>query len=366
MVVSLLQGSSPQSMAFAPSGVGALLGLLAAVGSLVLLTVLTRQVRKEKRETAERRSPARIWSGHMRLGHMWLGHIWPLIPVVPIYAAVVGLSLLLGLRPEALALGQRVQLESAPWERTTRWRYEITNAAEEPVGEAECAVQPGAEAIVLECEMAQSAYEVDAASGFFKDGAVTQTQTIRWERETMSVLDGEIEASYVVGEDQARVEAVIRDGALRVRVDEEGRADREVERCYQLEDVETNQGAPPAEEPCRIEDDLVAGGGVFSPLLVGEWPWRFSALPMQLAYSREASVLWPYRSVEGVEGRAPAGDEVFVVVRTAEELTTPAGDFVTWRVTVGERFTAWYTADDPHHLVAYSDDMVTWRVTSIE
>jgi len=350
LAVSLLQGSNPQSMAFAPSGVGALVGLLAALASLALITALTSPEREQRRV--------------MERG--WLASMLPLIPLVPLYAALVGLSLLLGLRPEALALGRRVALDPGPWEEKTRWTYEINNAAEEQVGQADCTLQPEADSFVLECEMEQSAYEIDAASGFFKDGAVTQTQTTRWDRETMSVLDAEIEASYTVGEEQATLEALVSDGGLRVRVDEEGQTGAEFEGCYQLEGSEGGEGVPPAEEPCRVEDDLLAGGGVFSPLLAGEWPWRFSALPMELAYSREARVLWPYRSVDGVEGRAPAEKDVFVIVRTAEQVTTPAGEFVTWRVTVGEKYTAWYTVETPHHLVAYSDDMVTWRVSEIE
>jgi hypothetical protein len=85
--------------------------------------------------------------------------------------------------------------------------------------------------------------------------------------------------------------------------------------------------------------------------------------PFEIAYSRELSLVWPYRSAEGIEGRAPAKQVGFVVVRTAEQLSTPAGEFVTWRVTVGERYTAWYTVEAPHTLVAYRDDMVTWRLT---
>jgi hypothetical protein len=28
---------------------------------------------------------------------------------------------------------------------------------------------------------------------------------------------------------------------------------------------------------------------------------------------------------------------------------------------VGEKYTAWYTVEAPHTLVAYSDDIVTWQ-----
>jgi hypothetical protein len=39
---------------------------------------------------------------------------------------------------------------------------------------------------------------------------------------------------------------------------------------------------------------------------------------------------------------------------------TPAGNFVAWRVKIGERQTAWYEADPPHRLLKYDDGMHVW------
>jgi membrane protease YdiL (CAAX protease family) len=349
MVISFLQEGRLRRAGFTPSLTGALVGGLVAVAALWLLT------RWSSRPDREQEPPRRGW----------LARNWPIFPVVPIYAAVIALGVLVGVRPEALALGQRVELTSAPWEREVRWSYEIRNAVDEPVGEATCSLTPRPDAFVLDCSMEQTAYEADAPTGFFQEGSVTQRQTVRWDRTTLTIVDAEIGATVSEGSAEVELEARVEDGALSVRLDGAGEETR-FDRCYRLDGVGEPEGSPHAEEPCRVDGGLLAGGGAFSPLMVGEWPWRLSALPFELAYSRQGTLLWPYRAVEEIDARASAREDVFVVVRTAEQIVTPAGEFVTWRVTVGDKQTAWYAVDPPHHLVAYSDDMVTWRLTEVE
>ncbi len=350
VLVSFLEGGGLRRVGFSPSAVGALVGALVAGAALWLLTARTERPQRE-RETAERG---------------WLGRNWPLAPVLPIYAAVIALSVLVGVRPEALALGQPVELSAAPWDEEVAWRYEVRNALDEPVGAAECSLTPEADAFVLDCSMEQSAYEADAPSGFFKEGAVSQGQTARWDRQTLALEGARIEASVPEGADRVELVTRVGDGAMSVRVDGDAEEGEQMDRCYDLPQAVEGEGAPPTEEPCRVDGGFLTGGGAFSPLMAGEWPWRLSALPFQLAYSREAALLWPYRSVPDVDGRAPAKGDVTVVVRTAEEITTPAGTFVTWRVTVGETYTAWYTVEAPHHLVAFDDGMLNWRLTAVE
>jgi hypothetical protein len=348
LAVAFLEGTNPERAVFTPSPLGALVGGLVAVAALVLLVRLT--VPREPGTREPRRS--------------WLGRNWPLIPIPAIYAAVLGLGILFGIRPEALSLGQRVELASAPWEGTTRWRYEVQNAVDEPVGEAECTVAREGASFVLECAMEQAAYEADAPTGFFQEGAVAQRQTVRWDRETLALEEARIEATVPQGEEPVELTATVEDQALSVGVDGEG-GQEPFDPCYLLDGSGQEGDSPPVEAPCEVDDVFLAGGGPFSPLMAGGWPWRLSALPFQLAYSREATLLWPYRGVEGGEGRVPAKQDVFVVVRTADLVTTPAGEFVTWRVTVGDTHTAWYTVDAPHHLVAYDDGMVHWQLTEV-
>jgi membrane protease YdiL (CAAX protease family) len=337
-------------LAFVPSATGALVGVVIALAGLWLL--------------ARRTPPPSRERGAVRRG--WLGRNWPVLPVVPITGLILGLGLLVGARPDLLSLGRRVELTSGPWDEEVHWRYEIQDALAEPVGEAECAVTPGATSFVLDCSMEQSASEADAPSGFSQEGEVVQHQTARWDTETLELVAAEIAGAFSEGGDQVALEALVADGRLSVSVDGTGAQEEQFDLCYALPGTRETERALRTEDPCSVEGAYLAGGGFFSPLMVGEWPWRFSALPFELLYSAEANLLWPYRSAEGIDGRAPARQEGFVVVRTAEQVSTPAGEFVTWRVTVGEKYTAWYTVEPPHHLVAYDDDAVTWRLTQVD
>ena len=73
---------------------------------------------------------------------------------------------------------------------------------------------------------------------------------------------------------------------------------------------------------------------------------------LQLLMSGQTTVVGPF-SVPLIEREA-------VVVRTADLFPTATGDVITWRVSLGDEYTAWYSADEPHTLVGYSDDMVRW------
>ncbi len=285
---------------------------------------------------------------------------------MPIYAAVIALGVLFGVRPEVLALGESVELGPAPWQEARRWTYEIRNALDEPVGEAECSLTPESASFLLECSMEQSAYDADAPTGFFSEGRVTQQQVVRWDRQTLALDEATIEATFSQGPEEVDLTATVEDGQMTVQADGATDGAQRFDGCYELPPTGRAGDSLPTEDPCRVEDAFLAGGGVFSPLMAGEWPWRLSALPFEIAYSREAALAWPYRSAEEIDGRAPAREDTVVVVRTAEQVSTPAGDFVTWRVTMGERLTAWYAVDPPYDLVAFDDDMVTWRLTAVD
>lgn len=275
-----------------------------------------------------------------------LGRAWSLVVVALLFAFLAGSALVVGTTPQALSFGLPVELDSAPWITSTRWTYTIQNAAEETVGAATCTLEPEPDTYLLRCTMQQEAYTTDTPVGFFSEGATEQEQEVRWDRQMLQLQAATVEA--VIREQDApqrlsaRLEPV--DEGLRLMVQVNGE---------QLDAI-------------SVPDDvLLAGGGVVSPLLIGEWPWRLSALPFAPSHSRIATIAWPYHS-RGNEARAPAVDEAGVIVRTADELSTPLGDWVTWRVDVGDRYTAWYTVDAPHTLVGYSDDMVTWLLTDVE
>jgi membrane protease YdiL (CAAX protease family) len=269
---------------------------------------------------------------------------WPVAAVVIIFMGVAAFEVIATVDPEVLALGQPLEFQNPPWQEASTWHYEIRDAGGDAVGKAQCSLTPGLNVWDLNCQAQQAAYEVRTPTSFFSEGAVEEHLWAEWDQTSMMLVRAELTATIASG---TVVTATVRS------------ADEELELLVAVGGRSAGRLGLPATA-------LVAGGGARSPLMIGEWPWRLSALPFRAAYSRRVSLAWPYRSVEGIEGRAPFDESTTLRVRNAERFSTPAGTFAAWRVVVGDRLTAWYDTNPPHALVGYNDDLLTWVLTEAE
>ncbi len=258
---------------------------------------------------------------------LWLLKLWPLGIAVPVTVGLVLLTLFVGLFPELLSLGMRVNLDAAPWETAETWRYEILNPVDEPVGEATCTVTPGEATFELTCDVEQEAFEVTEGRSYWNADPIDEQMRIVWDAETLNIVEGQITGIRYGGTPfEVRLEPVS-DG-LRLTIAEDG----------------TQVAAQ------TLPADAVLAGR--SPLAAGDWPWRYMAMPFGVSQARETTAVRPGDSLEV--------SDMHVIVRTADIFPATGQGDITWRVTVGEYFTAWYAADEPHTLVGYTDDMVTW------
>ncbi len=264
----------------------------------------------------------------------WLRRTWPLLIAVLIFVVLAGLQFVAGRFPEALAF-DRLDLQEAPSEGPTRWQYELRNILDEPVGHAECRLTPEPEdgVFALDCQVQQAAFEARKGRSYFNMDEMDLHQMIRWQRDGLHLVEGE--AVQQSGEHHL---------ALTLAPDGE-----------ELVLSVSQDGGPPQE--LTLPDDV---------LLAAEWPWRLSSLPFSLSYSRKATLAWPSQWREETQSSGPVAEDICVVVRDAGPVWTPAGRFVTWRVTVGDRQTAWYDAEAPHTLVRYHDGIVTYLLTEVE
>ena len=94
-------------------------------------------------------------------------------------------------------------------------------------------------------------------------------------------------------------------------------------------------------------------------LLEGEWPWRLSALDFNLGMSWKATLAWPNRWSAQDQRNVPTAQDIVLTVQGAEPIATPAGNFIAWKVKVGNQ-TAWYDADFPHTLLRYDNGLVSY------
>ena len=250
----------------------------------------------------------------------WLARAWPIAGALLIFMFMAGLEFFIGRFPEILAAG-RLELAREAWQAPVTWNYELRNVLDQPVGQSECTLSAGGTVYSLQCSLRQEAFEARQGSSFYKTGAFEIKRISRWEPDSLLLVDGE-------GTQQGEPDNL----EWAVRSSGDGLI------------LSVTQGGKPLK-------DLSLPAGSF---LEGEWPWRLQALPFSLGYSRWISLARPLLWSEEAQASVPQVVKTLLVVEGAEPLATPAGNFIAWRVKVGDQ-TAWYDADIPHTLLQYDN-----------
>ena len=257
--------------------------------------------------------------------------MWPLGVAALLYVVVGGLELVIGRYPEFTAAGQRVTFAAAPWQEPVRWRYELRNVLDDPVGEADCLLSPQNDLLVLTCQMRQEAFEAQVDGSFWSSDDAEYRTTAVWRREDLYLVEAEGVRESDTLFFAYTITPVNDDLLLR----------------GELPEVSEELSLPP--------DALVRF----------EWPWRLSALPFSLGYSREMTVAWPLRYRHVTEDSGPDKEEGHLIVRGATPIHTPLGNAIAWHVQVGDQ-QAWYDVEPPHHLLHYEDGFHTWLLVAVE
>ncbi|HQE93763.1 MAG TPA: CPBP family intramembrane metalloprotease [Anaerolineae bacterium] len=278
----------------------------------------------------------------------WRKWAWmvPLVVMLGIYGYSAFGEVVVGRFPETLAVEKLTLQPPAAWDIPTRWYYSIQGGINQTVGTATCELTPQADSIELACRVHQDAFKADlpfevpagldvsALLGFSLAGeAGESTQHVGWAKTdlTLQSLTGTRQTNH------ARLTLA--------HITVGGTPTLQVERAGVTET---------ATLPAEI-------------LVDGEWPWRLSALPFAMTYGSTQPLALV--SAEGHIQIVPA----FVLVTGSEPSWTPAGNFITWKVTVtcemdGQEttLTAWYDVEAPHTLVRYDNGEVSYLLERIE
>ena len=261
--------------------------------------------------------PARSWS---------IGSAWPVFIIFFIFIFLASIEFVFGRNPE-LVVNQPLQLSAPPWEQPENWQYELRNPLGEAVGEANCRVSPGEFTYSLDCQVDITAFSVELDRSLFQMDTMTSHSKYYWSAGSLELVQAEILHEGEFGWLQATVDSVEDQLILEVHFSDTG---------YQQISLPPNT------------------------LLLDELPWRLSALPFRVAFGSEATLAWPARWDEELQQNLPGSKESVILVHGGEPLATPAGNFISWRVSIGQERTAWYSVEPPHTLLRYDDGVLTY------
>jgi membrane protease YdiL (CAAX protease family) len=254
-----------------------------------------------------------------------IGVFWPLLVALFIFFTLAGLEFISGRFPEALA-ASNVKLSAPPWKQSSQWTYELQNILDEPVGDADCQLAPESRDFQFTCRLHQQAFKVQKGNSLFQTDAYDYQISATWQKDNLYLTKADAlqEGSSLGFSFTLRQVA----GGLLLSV----------------------------KPPSNPTDTLSLPANA---LLEGEWPWRLSALDFNLGLSWKATLAWANRWSAQDQRSLPTAQNVIVTVQGSEPIATPAGNFIAWKVVVGDQ-TAWYDSNYPHTLLRYDNDFVSY------
>lgn len=260
-----------------------------------------------------------------------LSDFWPLIVAVPIVVVLVLAELVVGLFPQALA-SEELALGPPPWNSASRWTYELRDAEEQLLGQAECQLEPGSEVYNLQCLVQNTADFIETGQEQPTHGGFQTSSLADWD--DFSLLVAGMTGRHEEQKESPVLEITPYGADLRMEVFDAGTTIKSLE----------------------IPGDA---------LVQGEWPWRLSALRFDETFSAQATLANPWYWSNDSQTHMPGSEPVVVVVQGGEPIATPAGNYLAWRVEVGEQ-TAWYDVEPPHTLLRYDDGQSIYLLTGVE
>ena len=256
----------------------------------------------------------------------WWRRNWALLAALVVFCVVGSMEIIQG-RYKELLVSQDFQLQPSAWQSPASWRYELLNVLDEPVGSVECNLAQQGDVYQLHCLIDQQAFEAHQGNSSYYSGDHQRKYTASWAAE-----DGHLVAFESAGVENYDRQVIVQSSG-------EGM-------LLQVSESQALLGEMDFPRDALLED---------------EWPWRLMAMDFQAGSIYRVKFVWPLRWLGEIEKSVPHSEDVFVSILGVEPLVTPAGNFVAWRITVGD-LTAWYDTLPPHTLLCYDNGMVRFML----
>lgn len=290
------------------------IGLVLAVAGLWVLRRNTSPSRRKLEQTQPRR----------------FKHAWPLLVAGLFYLVLIGIEFTAGRSPERFQ--DPVIVGEAQLQQAVEWNYAVCNAADDPVGEMHCRLEPQGDTIVLYWDSIHQAYDVQVPGGRYMGSNVAKEKKVALQRDGGQPLHGEIIEEFDWGRSETRWSFDGQKFSVRHRSSEG--PDETFELAFEQSDHSV-------------------------VLESSSWPWVLSSLPFAPGYVGSAYHFTPYTWRQATQDNGPVLEKVLVTVNGPETLETPTGPMQTWNVTVDQSQKAWYAVDAPHILLKHDNAMET-------
>jgi uncharacterized protein len=252
--------------------------------------------------------------------------LWPVFIILVIFMFIAGLEFVFGRFPEILVV-RPLQLSTPPWEQIAELNYDLYNQHDERVGEANCLITPGEVTFMLDCQVEIQPFtaETDHSNNYIQP--VTSKWIFHWSAENLYLISGYIEQKSDYGWLHATIEIVEDELVMEVSSN-------------------TNRSEEITLPPNTLMSD--------------EWPFRLSALPFGVSLGSQVTLAWPAQWDTDIHDSLPGSKKTTMIIRGGEPLAVPAGNFISWRVMVGQDKIAWYDVDPPFTLLRYDDGILSY------
>ncbi|MCE5258344.1 MAG: CPBP family intramembrane metalloprotease [Chloroflexi bacterium] len=246
---------------------------------------------------------------------------WPLIPVALVVVIALAAELFVGTQPQLLATDQ-LTLAGKPAEGS--WSYAVYDGQGQVIGQAQTQVSQQQSGWQIASTQAITATAATGAGVLPLD----LDSMLGWHDDTFYVQEGELSLSTPSRTDTYYLHST--DGNLR------------------MTENDTSDGIT----------TTIVSAGTFIP---GEWPWRLTALEFSELAAWRVDLVTLQADGSTVISADSATERPILQVQGAEPLAVPAGNYIAWKVTLGDQ-TAWYDADAPHTLLRYDDGTHSLRL----
>jgi membrane protease YdiL (CAAX protease family) len=304
-----------------------------AVASLFALAVLIRLTRT--RDTTERKEgflqeavsyhPARAAS------------FWPILPAAAIFFTLIGLEFITARSPEKLL--PPLSLSPVPAAEVQHWSYQVRNIVDDYVGEGECSLRSTDTHASLVCSAQMQAYEVTIGRSYFASSGGTQEEHIQWRLQDGQAVSGSTSINIPHMEYDYSLEWLYEVDGLEIKVFERG---EEKDMSLDLDDT------PLASDSSQL---LVTN---FT------WPWQLSGMTFKQGEAGRAVYFRAHTWRPETQDSGPVARRTVIAVVGQEDVQTPAGTFRTWKVSLDDAQTAWYSMENPQMVVKMFNGSETW------